>query len=119
MIGDLIVLGVFSAARYDTPPSRTIRLAATHRPLKLPAKLVGDVFDYCLDWTDRIDGDVIMSFAIDVPSGAVTASRAIYDATTTSFWLAGGRSENGSIVRAIAKTAGGRTFEELFPIRCL
>ena len=119
MISDLLVLGIFSALRYDTPAVRTIILPATHRPLKLPPKLVGDVFDYCLDWTTRLGGDVITSFAVDVPSGAITASRAIYDETTTSFWLAGGRPGNGSIVRAIAKTAGSRTFEEIFPIRCL
>ena len=119
MISDLIVLGLFSLAPYDTPAARTIILPATHRPLKLPAKLVGETHDYCLDWTARLSSDVIIAVAVDVPSGVVVASKAIFNASTTSFWLAGGRPGNGAIVRAIATTAGGRTFEELLPIRCL
>ena len=119
MISDLIVLGLLSTSQYDTPAARTIVLPAVHRLLTLPAKLSGDVYDYRLDWSTRLDGDTIVAFAVDVPSGAVVASRAIYDASTTSFWLAGGRPANGSMIRAIATTAGGRTFEEIFPIRCL
>ncbi len=118
MISDLLALGVLSTASYDTPPGRTILLPPIHRPNKLPGKLIGDNFDYRLDWSLRLGGDVIASFAVDVPNGAVVASRAIYDASTTSFWLAGGVSGAVSMVRALAHTAGGRTFEELLPIRC-
>lgn len=119
MIADLIAIGLFSAQRYDTPPSRVIVVPAYYREVKLPPKLDQEAFDYCLDWTARIDGDEIASAAVDVPSGAIVPSRTIYDATSTSFWLAGGRPGNGSTVRCVITTAGGRTFEQLMSIRCL
>ena len=119
MIADLIAIGLFSAQRYDTPLSRIITIPAYYRVIPLPPKLDQEAFDYCLDWTARLDGDGIASAVVDVPSGAVLPSRTIFDATTTSFWLAGGRPRNGSTVRCVITTNGGRTFEQLLPIRCL
>ena len=119
MIADLIALGIFNPQRYDTPPSRRIAIPTYYREIALPSKLDHEALDYCLDWTKRLDGDQIASAAVDVPSGAIVPSRTIYDATTTSFWLASGRAGNGSTVRCVITTNGGRTFEQLMPIRCL
>ena len=118
MISDLVAVGLLSAERYDTPPSRTIVLPLDRSLRKLPAKYVSDILDYRTDWTARMDEDRIVGAAMTTNGGAVVPSRVIFDDTTASFWLSGGRSQNGTVLRLVVRTNGGRALEQDFTIRC-
>jgi hypothetical protein len=85
--------------------------------LNWPNKFVEEVLDYQLDWTARLDGDVIQSSEAVSPAGVTVASQSFEGALQT-VWLSGGSTGNPSQIRLTITTAAGRTMEEIVTIRC-
>lgn len=119
MVSALIAAGAFNALGYSTPPERTIVLTLDRWPVYVPPKYVAEFLDYKVDWSAHLTNDQIVACSAAVVSGDLVVSRTIFDETTMSFWLGGGRSGNGSTLQIAITTAGGRYIDTSLFIRCL
>ncbi len=79
--------------------------------LKWPNKDPDEVLDYVLDWTLRLDGDVIASSIWEVPS-QITKDSDNHDFITTTIWLSGGTEGDSVTVVNRITTAGDRTMDQ-------
>ena len=88
-------------------------------PLAWPPKYTEELLDYQLDWTRRLQGDIISNTACDVLTGNVTITNHLTTNTTVTIWLSGGDPGSTSQVQCIINTAGGRTMEEIVMIQTI
>lgn len=74
-----------------------------------PSKDPEDFLDYHIDWTNRLNGDIISSSAWTVQDGLSSSMESNTD-TVATIWLSNG--ENGVVysVRNMIETGDGRIF---------
>ena len=88
-------------------------MARTYWPNKDP----DEVLDYSIDWSDRLDGDTIVSSTWEIVSGTVVEGVNTRTSETTTVWLSGGAAgENAEIHNRIV-TAAGRTMDQTVYLR--
>lgn len=78
-----------------------------------------EVKDYVIDWTDRLNEDVIATSTWIVPDG-ITKDSDSFDAdeNTTTIWLSGGTlNDNYEFTNRIT-TTGGRTLDQTAKLKC-
>jgi hypothetical protein len=81
-----------------------------------PPKDPDEVVDYRLDWSERLDGDTILTSTWTVPAG-ITAPTQSNTTTTATLWLSGGTVGTLYTVLNRITTAGGRTMDQSVRIR--
>jgi hypothetical protein len=126
MLAAMLVIGVIpsgSPEPRNVPCNRTIKLPAVRRIMRLPPKYEDEVVDYAIDWADRIgwprSGGVELITSVLVSAlGDVTTSPGLAYGQMIAFWVAGGRSGNGSQISCKIEMTSGRTLEEVLTIRC-
>lgn len=80
-------------------------------PLAWPNKDPDEVLDYVLDWSDRLDGDTILSSTWEVPTG-ITKDSDSATGDKATIWLSGGAlGDNYTLVNRVT-TAAGRTMDQ-------
>jgi hypothetical protein len=86
--------------------------------LTWPPKTPDDILDYTIDWTGRLEAEVIAESRFSIPHGLVKLSEA-YSATATKLWLAGGMAGEAYTIVNRVKTSGGRSLEQLVELSVL
>ena len=77
-----------------------------------PFKDPDEVLDYEIDWTNRLELDVIATSTFSITSGHVTVDSSSTTDVTTTVWLSGGTlGEVCEILNRIV-TVGGRTMDQ-------
>jgi hypothetical protein len=79
-----------------------------------PSKDPGEILDYQLDWSRRLDaGDRIVTaaFSLTVPAGLAIASQSFTD-SAAKVWLTSGTAGEEAEILCRIDTEGGRTFEQ-------
>ena len=119
MIADLIAIGLFSSGRYDVPPSRCFTLGLVRQLVPVPAKYPDELLPYHFDWTAPLESATIEQMTVATIGGKIVPTRAIFDNTTTSFWLGGGRSGFSTTISVLVTTNTGELIEQRISILCL
>ena len=73
------------------------------------------VKDYSIDWTDRLDGDVIATSSWTVQTGLTVGINA-FSNTATTIWLSAGTLTRRYKATNRITTAGGRTHDQSIEI---
>lgn len=84
--------------------------------LSWPSKDPNEVLDYSIDWSARLDGDVIATVAWSFPAGITQGAASDTDTVATTFVLGGTEGESYSIGCRIT-TTGGRTMDETVKLK--
>lgn len=79
--------------------------------LRWPYKDPDEVLDYQIDWSERLNGDTIMSSTWIVPAG-ITKDRDSNTDDTSTIWLSGGEAGAKLSITNRIETAGGRTMDQ-------
>jgi hypothetical protein len=87
--------------------------------LTVDPKDPNEVLDYTVDWTTRLDGDVIDTSTWILKSGDVTIGAMSFDGGSgvTKVWLSAGTVGVASEVTNRITTAGGRTMDQTIKIK--
>jgi len=78
-----------------------------------PAKDPDEVLDYRIDWSPKLDGDVIVESVWELDSGSLIIQSQSFDSDSTKVWLAGGIPNYLYALTNTITTADGRIFEEI------
>lgn len=81
--------------------------------LRFPDKDPNEILDYEVNWTARLEGDVISSSTWIMPVGNSLAKKSdAFSATTTSIWLQDGDVDTDVTLINRVLTVSGRQFDQ-------
>jgi len=71
-----------------------------------------EVLDYEIDWTDRLDGDTIVTSTWPIVPVGITKNSDAHTTTASTIWLSGGTLGAAYDLTCRITTAGGRTMDQ-------